>query len=195
MRKLREGDRLILTDKQTLRVLMEEGQSVSGGLRTTVIEANHIHTEISTWSFYKLEHSDLVLVVQDAGGEQEFCIYFPIDGIVPGNRADLFDNGGDWIFNPPEPDSDYEDLTFAHEIPFTTPDGVDAFYTQEIETVWGEDSDGYLAGVTEWRTEADCENPYVICTEIGGSDNPEGGLIEVWQGCEIDNSRVELMEG
>jgi len=187
MRKLNVGDILIIKDEQTLRDQMENNLTLSG-LTTEVIESNTIRTDISNWSIYKLEHGDLVLVDQETDGFHEYCLYFPIDGFQPGNREDLRESKSDWMFEEDE-NATLNELEYAKSI-----DSESASYHRKMNTVWGEDSEDYFAGVTEWETEASIENPHIICTEIGDMDNELGGYIEIYQGCRVDESELELME-
>jgi len=177
MRVLKPNDRLILKDKQTLSQQLSEGQNLTG-CNVKVVEANNIKTEFSTWYINKLDN-DMVLIIQDADGVQELGLYFAIENFIAGDRADMKEWDTDWMFQ----DDDYATSIESDDGDF-----------QIKFSVWGIDTEAYLSGVTEWAVDASfgVENPELLATEIGNGDR--GGLVEMFQGCRVNECEIELME-
>lgn len=189
MREVEVGDIVILDDKQTIKDQIKTGGSVAGK-RAKVIKIEKITTDVCSWTLYALDYDNLYLVVQQVDDIQELCLYSRVDEFPMGDRSDVL-HVAPWIFENPEEGVDNLD-NLCYTTCISAPDGSD-FHQKMDGTLWGEDQDGLLAGVIEWRTDADIENPDLMLTEVGDGDH--GGLIILYQGCEIAENDIEVMKG
>ena len=140
--------------------------------------------------------------------EQEEDEFFPL--FENWNKQDLIDDGNCGYFCAPEDSEDFvaAKLEWAQEFTEVCVDrqgeAIDAAFTQAVEgTQYVEESsfgEPLLCGITEFTTDANIDNPHMVILESGldydeetGEGKAEGGLVEMYQGCEVKPFDIEFI--
>ncbi len=167
---MKVGDIIIISDEQTLMDMLEDGKSPTE-LQTTISDIVKINIpEIGTWTICSLKDSGLRYVYKDINGiDREHYIYYQPNEVNFAERS-VFEKHYEWLF-------DQDDGDFVKEINFTdndeklTNDGNEFIYKMAFPTLYGtclEIASGpLLTSITEWVSTTQCDNPQILCIEIG----------------------------
>lgn len=195
------NDFVHLKDEVSLSDYFEHYGKVVSDVPFKVTDVNTIELDLGiTYQIIELEYygetipafSGLFLYTKTVDDEIDIGIYTNYD-MPEGNRKNLVDSGDTWMFVKPEnEDFKYEELEFADYIKFE--EGVNEFeFKRILDTCNGTDSEECLALLTEYACFEDISDPRLLITELGGEDNQNGGLIQIFRGSLIDESEMEVL--
>ena len=210
--KIKINDQIVLTDKQTIEELIEDGiENATEGLFLEVLNIRNVNEAdgLANWTFVELAgyKIPLTLVIKTASKNVDFGIYYQPDDIENGNRQDQLSQDNFWIFEEPGDSEDFvpSELKMARKFDQEIEGVGKVDFEIKIETLYGEindqsDGETQFVSITEYRTVKNydkIENPEIIILEIGGLNNDgdlinEGGLISVLQGANISQNDLSL---
>lgn len=170
---MKTGDIIIISDEQTLIGMLEDGKNpaladvirmVHPEFQTIITDIVKINVpEIGTWTICSLKDSGLRYVYKDINGtDREHYIYYQPNEVNFAERS-VFKKYYEWLFD--------DDGDFIKEINFTNNDGNEFIYEMAFPTLYGtcyEIASGpLLTSITEWVSTTQCDNPQILCIEIG----------------------------
>ena len=159
----------------------------------------------------------LLLVVEKGREGTTLRLLHRPPGAPTGNRADLLDAGAFWLFQEPgNPDrfrptelrytldiiqegkggsatSTDHDPNAAVELRFDQDRDGERVFRASQQPV-GPDGAVFPLRVVCWRCDAaaGAADPYLLVLERGGAGRDEGGYVELWQGCDVRPSDLDL---
>ena len=203
-----------LSDEQTLSFLMGEGcKNIEHGADFTITRKRVIESsdDGANWLILDINFSDFVwfLVVRYSGEDFDIKVFYTPDNTAEGNRDNVIENDGQWMFAEPKDVDDFEvkDLEFTQEFTEGDEDIVYTLANREFGSCF-EDGEESFATVVEYATEEDdVENPEIMFLEFNNmekfsdqeqTEDEDGDIvIETSSGVNIDeeNSFITSMQG
>lgn len=207
-RDLKVGSTITLKDEETLTRQMEAGN----GLEPIDQEINKIETiveddNLCEWLIFRFAGSQDLLLVKIVDQEVNLRIYSLIKDAPTGNRQDMIDAENHWLFLEPEDPEDFElnDLDFADcllssnlgfEAEYDYHNKYDGeFYGNHTSQPQESGIGVLLATVVEYlaEDEANCPNPELLLLELGPEEDINGGLIEFYEGRNINVMDLDVV--
>ena len=208
---LKPGDIITLKDEETILILMKDKtDNAANGLDATIHRIRRFKDQdnIAEWILYELEapepYGNLFLLAKIVDQELDVRVYSEPDDYKAGSRRDLIDAEQYWLFKEPVDENFVpSDLEFSDVIDQKI-DGEMVKYEIKGGTLYGEyteQPDGVepeFAAITEWLANTECQNPEIICFELGGLDEDgdpvaDGGFVMFLQGANIGVNDIEIM--
>lgn len=208
---IKVGDIVTLKDEQTILDLMKSGvDDAANGVDAAITRIRKFkNDELNVhWVLCDLEYSnqsnELFLVAKIAGDSMDIRVFFIPDDFTPGSRNDLLNDDAYWLFQEPKDLENFipSELKFS-EVINQIIDDEEINYKSKNGEIYGEvvehpGGDEEFATIMEWVADIECENPEIICFEIGGLDEdgdpiPDGGFVLFFQGASIGVNDLEIM--
>lgn len=205
------GDIVQMKDEQALQDSLKRGDGLNpidfvvGEIRESV-EANGL----CTWRLYRLDdpgQQTLWLLLKIVDEMMDVRVYYtPDEEYTPTNRMDLIDGGSGWLFDGTQ-GVPLGDAMFAPVVAYTETheDGTVAELeyqrknptlsaSMEIVPAPSGVEMPLMTLVTEYRTEQQCLNPELLILEVGGEDDPRGGLVYLYLGSPLMETDFDVLK-
>lgn len=188
---IKKGQMVELRDKQTIDQIKEKTGKLVNGDFYEVLDVKTLRSEnVELMTKIAYLSNDLRLILRGVDDEEWYAIlaFIPED-FKPGNRKDVIESGGQYIFQEPKIENwKYNDLEHASVM-----NDEETSYISLHGTIYGEcDEDRKMFGFTHLKAEKDIDNPEAIIVEYGDSDF--GGYCEFYLGVILAENELEILE-
>ncbi len=209
-RALKPGSTISLKDAQALEDSMKAGLGVSA--RDYVVREVRSIKQLEgpvEWQLFNVEDGEerLWFLVKIVDEDIALRMYFEVEGLQPGTRSEMIEREMSWLFQEPKDPDDVRcnELAYAEEITQAIevegeekeirfrikPQGeLHGACTHEPQQSWPQ---VMMATVVEYASQQACENPELLLLELGGESGEEGGVITLFQGCDVRFSEVDVL--
>lgn len=213
---LQQGDRLAVSDVVAFADALDNGRGTVHGTDYELIQLTRCAGPAGEQVVLALcddGQQPLLLMVEKGREGTTLRLLHKPPGAPAGNRADLLDAGAFWLFSePPNPEAFRPaDLRYTPDIIQEGKGGslVDANASVELrfdqdrdgervfrasQTPIGPDGPAFPLRLVCWRCSdaTAAADPYLVVVERGGQGRREGGHVELWQGCDVRPSDLDI---
>jgi hypothetical protein len=209
-RALKPGSTISLKDAQALEDSMKAGLGVSA--RDYVVREVRSIKQLEgpvEWQLFNVEDGEerLWFLVKIVDEDIALRMYFEVEGLQPGTRSEMIEREMSWLFQEPKDPDDFRcnELGYAEEIiQAIEEDGEEkeirfrikpqgelhGACTHEPQQSWPQ---VMMATVVEYASQQACANPELLLLELGGESGEDGGVITLFQGCDVRFSEVDVL--